>query len=241
MKDLFIIVTILYTLWVVVYLSWPNLLRKKDKQRQSKPQPPAGSSYEEDIIVKSTFDLCHSLPEVRKAENQKNGTDKQDIFAPSDEPKVPARIPDDELDEVFSQNGNDNEPMDIDIPLEYEDGKMDEDWTEDEEEEPWVPAGAILAEGSSFEEIGAAVRTIVHHQTATLEEKEIAGGVLLEIRQTDMFEQVVQSAPGRGDIVTEVMNLHLAAFHRRLVEKSSSTRGNKGKEAPKDFDIRNFV
>ena len=86
-----------------------------------------------------------------------------------------------------------------------------------------------------FEEIGATVRTIVHHQTATLEEKEIAGGVLLEIRQTDMFEQVVQSAPGRGDIVTEVMDLHLAAFHRRLLEKSSSTRGNKGKEAPKDL------
>lgn len=240
MKDIFIIVTILYTLWVVLYFSWPHVFRKKDNQCRSKLQPPTESSYEEDIIVKSTFDLCHSLPEVRRTENQKNGTDKQDIFATSNE-SVPARIPDEELDEAFSQNEKDNEPMDIDVPLEYEYDDTDDDWAENEEEEPWVPAGAILAEGSSFEEIGAAVRTVVHHQTATLEEKEKAGGVFLEIRQTDMFEQVVQSAPGRGDIVTEVMNLHLTAFHRRLADKTATARGNKGREAPKDFDIRNFV
>jgi len=82
---------------------------------------------------------------------------------------------------------------------------------------------------------------VVHYSTATSREKEQAGGTLLEIRQTDMFEQLVQSAPGRKDIVSEVINLHLAAYHRRLDESIIAGHDTTGGEVPGNFDIKNFV
>jgi len=248
MKDLLIAGLLVYVLWTVAYLIWERRSRRSSgKQLLIKPIPE--NQNDDDIIGKSTFMMSHLMPQAASLENQKNGTQMNGSFAAASETKPPAKVPEDQLDEAFSHNRDDNQPMDIDAPLEYE--NADEYNPEEEEEEAWLASNTSLAEGSSFEEIGAAVRTIVHYQAATLPEKEQAGGILLKIRQTDMFEQLVQSAPKREDQVSQAINLHLSDYYRKMAEQSESDtkglgKGNNGhlrgeSEVPTDFDMKNFV
>jgi len=241
MKSIFIAAFMIYILWVVLYLLWERFSRRPGKQCQVLKIPFFENTDDNDIMGKSTFDLRHSLPEATEHENQKNGMEKEDIFARHVEVKPPTRVPDEELDETFSHTTEDNIPMNISVPLEYDSNSHGDNLSEEEDEESWIPGNITLAEGSTFEQMGAAVRTVVHHQTATIPEKEEAGGTLLEIRQTDMFEQLVQNAPGRRDIVSEVINLHLATYHRRLDESIIVGHDTTGGEVPENFDIKNFV
>lgn len=219
MKALFIIGVASYLLWVVLYLLYERILVHRKKRHQSKIETSIEKPSDEDIIGKSLFDLCHSLPEASTAENPEKAIGNHNIFAAPD----------------------DNMPMEIDVPLEYENDDETDNLDDDEEEESWLNTGVMLAKGSTFEEMGSAVRTVVHHDTATIEEKEQAGGVLTEIRQTDMFEQLAQSAPGREDIVGEVINLHLAAYRKLLSERNENPDGTGTGKVPADFDIKNFV
>lgn len=240
MKNIFIAAFVIYILWVMLYLLWERFSGRPGKQGLVSKKLFFESPDDNDIMGKSTFKLCHSLPEATKPENQKNGTEKDNSFAASSQVKPSAKIPDDQLEETFSHNRDYNEPMNISVPLEY-DSNQDDDPADDEDEESWLSGNITLAEGSTFEEMGVAVRTVVHHQTATLPEKEGAGGVMLEIRQTDMFEQLVQSAPERKDIVSEVVSLHLAAYHHRLAERAIVGHGSDVRKTPIDFDIKDFV
>lgn len=238
MKDLFIISVVIYFLWVMFYLLREHILHRRKEQRL-----PILSRSEErvdtdDIIGKSTFDLRHSLPQAARKENRKNGIKNEDTFVSSIGMKSFIKIPEGELDETFSHTGEiDSRPMNISILLEYEN---EGDFTNEEEEETWLPTN-LLAEGSTFEEMGSAVRTVLHHNSASLLQKEQAGAILLKLRQTDMFEQLVQSAPGREDIVGEVINMHLTAYQRRQSVSAPIERATKGQETPCDFDIRDFV
>ena len=236
MKDLLIAACLAYVLWTVAYLFWERFFRRSPEKQQTPQKPIPEIHNDDDIIGKSTFLMSHLMPQTASSENQKNGTQMKGSFAASSETKPPVKVPDDQLDEAFSHNRDDNQPMNICVSLEYESNQDD-----DEDEESWLTGNVTLAEGSTFEEMGVAVRTVVHHQTATLSEKEQAGGTLLEIRQTDMFEQLVQSAPERKDIVSEVISLHLAAYHHRLAERNIVDHGNTEGKTPSDFDIKNFV
>ena len=240
MKSIFITAFVIYFLWIVLYLLWERFSRTPGKQSPVSTEPFFENTDDKDIMGKSTFDLRHSLPEATKHENQKNGMEKENIFARPSEVKPLVRVADNELDQTFSHATEDNLPMDISVPLEYDSNYDDKDLVDDEEES-LLPGNVTLAEGSTFEQMGAAVRTVVHHQTTTLPEKEEAGGMLLEIRQTDMFEQLVQGAPERKDIVSQVINLHLAAYHRRLNESIIAGHNTTGGEVPGNFDIKNFV
>jgi hypothetical protein len=248
MKDLLIASLLAYVLWTVAYLIWERRSRRSSG-KQSPQIPIPENQNDDDIIGKGTFLMSHLMPQAANSENQKNGTQMNGSFAASSETKPPAKVPDDQLDEAFSHNRDDNQPMDIDVSLEYE--NEEEYNPEEEEEDAWLVSNSSLADGSSFEELGAAVRTIVHYQTATLPEKELAGGILLKIRQTDMFEQLVQSAPKREDQVSQAINLHLSDYYRKMAEQGEiDTKGigkkNNGRstgesEVPADFNMKNFV
>ena len=248
MKEMLIAVLLAYALWMVAYLIWEHRSRRSSgKQPLIKPIPE--NQNDDDIIGKGTFMMSHLMPQAANSENQKNGTQMNSSFAASSETKPPVKVPDDQLDEAFSHHRDDNQPMDIDVPLEYENDELDN--LEEEEEDAWLASNSSLADGSSFEELGAAVRTIVHYQAATMQEKEQAGGILLKIRQTDMFEQLVQSAPKREDKVSQAINLHLSDYYRKMAEQGENDTRDIGKknngrstgesEVPVDFNMKNFV
>ncbi len=173
-----------------------------------------------------------------KSENQ---VENPDTFAPPNEVKPSAEVPPEELDEAFSDTppDEDNEPMDIDYPLEYEPAEANEEEPEDEEEEVEGTAQAALASGVQFEDLGNMIRTVNRKDEATDEQKQKAGDTLLEMRQTDMFEQVVSGKPDAKRIVTDLMTESLSAFYERK-DKEAGTTGS-GKKAPESFSIRDFA
>ena len=83
------------------------------------------------------------------------------------------------------------------------------------------------------------MRTVNRTKEATPEEKKAAGDTLLEIRQTDMFEQVVSGKPDARETVTLLMNASLSAFHKRKDKEAGNT--GSGRKAPDSFDMRDFA
>ncbi len=248
MEKIFITVVILYALFVGIYH-----LRLKVGKRRKKNIVGQGSSIQEtgrlksDIVGKSRFDLSAAKPHAAKSEplaasspKTENSQENPNIFAQPNEVKPWAEVPQEELDEAFSDTppDEDNEPMEIDYSLEYE-AQENEDEPEDEEEEVEGTAQAALASGVQFDDLGNMVRTVNRKDEATSEQKQKAGNTLLEMRQTDMFEQVVSGKPDAKRIVTDLMAESLSAFYERK-DKEAGTTGS-GKKAPDSFNIRDFA
>jgi hypothetical protein len=252
MEKIFITVIILYALFVGIYL-----LRLKAGKRRKRNIIGEGGSIQEtgrlksDIVGKSRFDLGAVKPLAAKSEplaatspKSENLQENPDTFVSPKEVKPSAEVPQEELDEAFSDTppDEDNEPMDIDYSLEYEMADENEDEPEDEDEETEEVEGtaqSALASGVQFEDLGNAVRTVNRKDEATAEQKQKAGNTLLEIRQTDMFEQVVSGKPDAKRIVTDLMTESLSAFYERK-DKEAGTTGS-GKKAPDNFNIKDFA
>ncbi|OJV76357.1 MAG: hypothetical protein BGO34_00510 [Bacteroidia bacterium 44-10] len=249
MEKIFITVVILYALFVAIYL-----LQLKVGKRRRKNIIGEGSTIQEtgrlksDIVGKSRFDLREAKPLAAKSEplaasspKTENPTENPDTFVPPNEVKLSAEVPQEELDKAFSDTppDEDDEPMEIDYSLEYERTDENEDEPEDEEEEVEGTAQAALASGVQFDDLGNMVRTISKTNEATPEQKQKAGNTLLEIRQTDMFEQVVSGKPDAKKIVSDLMAESLSAFYE-LKDKEAGTTGS-GKKAPDTFNIKDFA
>ena len=247
MEKIFITIVILYALFVAIYLFRLKLAKRRKKDIVGK-----GNSIHEtgvlktDIVGKSKFEKTATTPLISKStplattsqENEK-GIENPDTFVPPNEVKPSAEVPPEELDETFSDTppDEDNEPMDIDYPLEYEsDGTDDE---EEETEEVEGTAQAALASGVEFDDLGNAVRTVNRIEEATPEQQKAAGDTLLDMRQTDMFEQVVSGKPDAKETVMLLMNASLTAFYKRK-DKEAGNIGN-GKKVPENFDMRDFA
>ena len=248
MEKIFITVVVLYALFVAIYL-----LRLKIGKRRRKNIIGEGSTIQEtgrlksDIVGKSQFDLNAAKPLTAKSEplaasssKMENQQEIPDTFVPPNEVKSSPEVPQEELDEAFSDTppDEDNEPMDIDYSLEYE-ADENEDEPEDEDEEVEGTAQTALASGVQFDDLGNMVRTVNRKDEATLEQKQKAGNTLLEMRQTDMFEQVVSGKPDAKRIVTDLMAESLSAFYERK-DKEAGTMGSE-KKAPDTFNIRDFA
>ncbi len=249
MAMIYITVVVLYALFVAICLFRLKLSnrRKKDIVGKGNTIPETGN-LKTDIVGKSKYEKSATTPLLSKSkplattshENEK-GIENPDTFAPANEVKPSAEVPPEELDEAFSYTppDEDNELLDIDYPLEYDSDEPD--GTDDEEEETEEVEGtaqAALASGVQFDDLGNAVRTINRTKEATPKEKKAAGDTLLEIRQTDMFEQLV-SKPDARETVTMLMNASLSAFHKRKDKEAGNT--GSGRKAPDSFDMRDFA
>ena len=252
MEKIFITIVALYALFVGIYFLYLRAGKRRKKDIVGK-----GSSIHEtgqiktDIVGKSRFDLSASKPLTAKSKplaatplKFENREEKPDTFVPPNEVKPSAEVPPEELDEAFSDTPTDenNEPMDIDYPLEYEAETENEDEPEDEEDETEEVEGraqAALASGVQFDDLGNAVRTVNKTDEATPEQKQRAGDTLLEIRKTDMFEKVLSGKPDAKRIVSDLMAESLADFNRRKDKEAGADEN--AKKAPDNFNIRDFA
>jgi hypothetical protein len=234
---IFTALTLLYALWVMYYLF--STRREKGKGEAVRPQsrPPG-----RDIMGKSTFDRRHLRPQAAISPEREKGDEKEAIFVLHDAVTPSARIPDEELEEAFSAAPDENPPLDIYYPLADETDEADEaddDFAgEDEEVTAAPPSG-----GTSFEELEQAVRTAVHPGRATDEEQAAAAKTLLDIRPSDMFEQLIRSAAGREETVGHLMQKHLDAYAARKDEERETIAQTMpaGRKAPTGFDICEYV
>ncbi|KAA6345763.1 hypothetical protein EZS27_006699 [termite gut metagenome] len=254
MKQYIISAIGLYIIFLLIYLLRERMLKQRKNAAKNSVFNPFKSAVKENIIGKSRFNLLdHRQSRTQAAtsiENEK-GIENAATFAPENEKKSSATIPLDELDAVFSTENTtetvteensteinvviDNTPPEFEPENDLDD--LDEKETEDEDTEG--RAGVSMALGLGFNDLAGMVRTVETADNATSEEKEEAGRVLVEIRKTDMFEQVVSGEPQKKVVVSSLMDDYFAAFHRK--KREAGELDEPTVKAPKDFDIRSFA
>lgn len=234
METLLICLLLLYNTWLVTYILFGRR-KKRDTPPEERPQakPPKD---EDGIVGKSRFKMESRTPISAKPESNTStsveGEDITDIaatFADEEDETPSARLPDDKLDEAFT---------DIrisDVPVEYVD---------DDGREP-TPAKRY-ATGASFEEIGEAIK-VADNPTATPKERKQAGQVFSEMEGNELFNRMIESSPDRAKRITGLMDeiLNQPIFGEGEAVKVSVQPQNKTEvEIPADisgFDIGDFV
>ncbi|GHT57775.1 conjugal transfer protein TraD [Bacteroidia bacterium] len=240
---LLIVFAVIYAIWTMVYL---NRLGKTEKKKSDAKEQNPAKRKKGDIIGKSRFVLPlsgQSPPEATVTSETELDTKKENIFAPASVPEHPRQIAPEELDDVFGAvpEGETNEPLDINYPLQVKPFPEEEaEETEDEDESEDLPIkGKPVAQGVSFEQMGEAYRHVVHNPTITEEQQEETGRVLLNLKGTDMFEAIVSGQPGRGDKVDILINTYLTAFQKKVAERSAESLTLQS-EVPAGFNIRMY-
>lgn len=247
MKQYFILAILLYGIFVLIYL---HMERRKRRSKKStfnlfKPAP------KEDIIGKSKFNIRQLRTEATTLIDNEKGVENAPIFADENKQNTSAKIPSEELDAVFSTNNStdaeeedstteinveiENVPPELEVEDEWDD--LDEEETEEEDTEG--VAGVSFALGVGFNDLAGMLHTVNNDKEATAEKREEAGRVLVEVRETDMFEQIVSGEPKKEAVVSTLMDEYFAAFHRKKQEAGALSEPTV--KAPKDFDIRSFA
>jgi hypothetical protein len=245
---IFFMLIVLYLIFLACYLLWERSVKRRRNAARKKGCNPFAPPPKEDIIGKSGFDLRHSLPEATTLIKSEKREENRPTFvsenAKEETQNTPAAIPPAELDKAFSSEKADNSgEVDLvfnDEPQGEESGDDGEYVDTEESEETGGLSGASMATGLNFENLSDMVKTVENPETATAEEKEEAGWVLVEVRQTDMFEQVVSGQPQKKTTAGKLMDDYFAAYHRRKREEGERNE-EQGMKAPKDFDVRAFT
>ena len=249
MGRIFIIAIVLYLIFLACYLLWERSVKRKRNAAKKPAFNPFKSSPKEDIVGKSGFVLRHSLPQATTLIKSEKREENTPTFAEENagrEPQnTPAAIPSSELDKVFSSGQKTDDSGKIDLVIndepEGEESDNDEDYVDTEEsEDAGGLSGVNVASGLYFDDLSGMMKTVENPEAATEEEREDAGRVLVEIRQTDMFEQVVSGEPKKKAIVGKLMDNHFADFYRRKREAGEIT-DEPSVKAPKDFNPRAFA
>lgn len=245
MKQYIISAILLYILFVVFYLLRERMLKRRKNAAKKTAFNPFRVAPKEDIIGKSKFDLRQSRTEATTLTNNEKEKENASIFVEEEEKKTSATIPLDKLDEVFSKDDlsdKDSNEINLEIentPPEFEPDNDSEEIDEAEtEEDTEGRAGVSMASGLDFNNLANMMQTVETPDNATSEEKEEAGRVLVEIRKTDMFEQVVSGEPKKKVVVSSLMDDYFSAFQRKQREAEEIVEPTV--KAPTDFNVRNM-
>lgn len=237
METVLLTIALLYIIWSTAILVFDADIWLKDKLKGYKPKeeveeappPPAV-----DLIVRHTYGPKVRAPTETPPNGQGHTTNKEEgetikenevTFEENILPQKSARIPDDKLDEAFTDTRIE------DVGVEYDDS----------EEEPDVEQ----ASGNSFEEIGKAVDT-VHKSDATNEECAHAGKVFSEMEGNELFKMIAERSKHIKRRIDALMELHMSSISldKPMVEKVTKTMKKKKFVVPDDirnFNIRDYV
>lgn len=173
------------------------------------------------ILGESHFKLRHKMTTddtTQKADCQDR---KDDTFVSS---------------EVFVE---DNQPLDIDFPLEKEEEMTEEDLAEEEEElESLFGKDAELATGVDFEDLFT-TKEVIEDKDSSLEREQQAGKVLYENQHTVLFEELVSKQKSTGVRIASLVDIHLALLNEG--NNSNRTATTQTSDEYKNFNINDFI
>ena len=195
-----------------------RMLGDSAKREESTGKEP--SRVENDIIGKSRFKMA-STRTTATTPTQETATSEKGVELSEEEvtfddgnteaPSYPAQVPEEELDETFTN-----------IPSsELEFG---EDEPEEEAMEP------LKASGSSFDEIDDAVRT-AKNPDATATERERAAKVFTDMEGTELYEKLMAGSSEMSVRIKGLIEIRLKKPKKEFVVP----------ENIEEFDIRNYV
>lgn len=245
MEQYIISAILLYGLVVAIYLLRERMLKGKKNAAKKPAFNPFRSTGKEDIIGKSKFDLRQSRTEATTLINNEKRIENEPIFADENKKEAPVIPPLVESETVLSgENMTDENSNEINLVIENTAPEFEPEYNEDldeeetEDEDTEGVAGVSIALGLGFDDLADMVRTVETAESATSEEKEEAGRVLVEIRKTEVFEQFVNNEP-KKKVVSALMDDYFSAFNRKKREATEEVEG--AVKAPKDFDVRSFA
>lgn len=233
MGIMLVIIVLLYFVWSIAVLVFDadiwlrNKLGIEKVKVEPKENPPIPA---DDFIVRHIYTVSPkkvpSEPVQIKQEDDGETIRENEVTFEEDQSSVKsARIPDNKLDEVFT----DTRIEDVDV-------KYDES-----EEEPVVEQ----ASGNSFEEIDKAVET-ASKPNATNEECSHAGKVFSEMEGNELFNMIAERSQIIKRRMNALMELHMSNIStvKPISEKVTKAIEKKKLVVPedfKDFNIRDFV
>lgn len=233
MGIMLVIIVLLYFVWSIAVLVFDadiwlrNKLGIEKVKVEPKESPPIPA---DDFIVRHTYTVSPkkvpSEPVQIKQEDDGETIRENEVTFEEDQSSVKsARIPDNKLDEVFT----DTRIEDVDV-------KYDES-----EEDPVVEQ----ASGNSFEEIDKAVET-ASKPNATNEECSHAGKVFSEMEGNELFNMIAERSQIIKRRMNALMELHMSNIStiKPISEKVTKAIEKKKLVVPedfKDFNIRDFV
>ena len=223
----FAILMLLYNMWLVFYLVTERQQpQEKAPSEEEKPKP-IEKGKANGIVGKSNFKMPSKVPRTvpdTATADEGEAVNEEDItFADETDGQTSEDLTQEELAEIFS----DHRGSDV---------RNDDDW---DEEDMQVEG---YASGASFEDIDTAVRT-VKKPAPTKEEKQQAGKVFNQIRNSELFESITESMEAVGDRVVEMMDLFLKQpqVQSARITEATAPKPFKLPDSIEDFDIRDYV
>jgi len=198
MIKLLIISSILYLVWVLLYLRRTRIKRFFYPKANLPIKPPIYLN-DDDVMGKTKILLSHIATNDVSLRQIEKSVEIAITFEASNEISKSAMLKDSELDSAFS---NSPEPMDLDIECEYEEVELQEEedlncFIDDELTEP--------ATGIQYDEMENLIQ--VMQQTSISQEAElIAVNTIQQMNQTELFQLMVSQIEGGKERVTEMMN-----------------------------------
>lgn len=234
MEIMLLTIALLYFVWSIAVLVFDadiwlrNKLGIEKVKVEPKENPPIPA---DDFIVRHIYTVSpKKVPtETVQTKQEDEGEvikESEVTFEEDSSPRKSARIPDDKLDEVFTNTRIE------DVGVKYD---------ESEEEEAVVEQ----ASGNSFEEIDKAVET-ASKQNATNKECAHAGKVFSEMEGNELFNMIAERSQIIKRRMNALMELHMSNIStvKPMSEKATKVIEKKKLVVPenfKDFNIRDFV
>ena len=227
MMTTFAILMLLYNMWLVFYLVTERRQpQEKAPPEEEKPKP-VEKVEDNGIVGKSNFKMPpkvpRTVPDTATADEGEAVNEEDITFADETVGQTSEDLTQEELAEIFS----DHRGSDV---------RGDDDWNEEDMKVEGYASGA------SFEDIDTAVRT-VKKQTSTKEEKQQAGKVFNQIRNSELFDSITESMESVGDRVVEMMEIFLKQPQAQAVKVAEvfAPKPFKLPDSIEDFDIRDYV
>jgi len=198
MIKLLIISSILYLVWVLLYLRRTRIKRFFYPKADLPINPPIYLN-DDDVMGKTKILLSHIATNDDSLRQIEKPVEIAITFEASNEISKSAMLKGSELDSAFS---NSPEPMDLDIECEYEEVELLEEedlncFIDDELTES--------ATGIRYDEMENLIQ--VMQQTGISQEAElIAVNTIQQMNQTELFQLMVSQIEGGKERVTEMMN-----------------------------------
>ena len=219
----FAILMLLYNMWLVFYLVMERRQPPQEPTSSEKENPkPVEKKEDNGIIGKSNFKMPpivpRTVPDTATADEGKAVNEEDITFADETDGQTSEDLTQEELAEIFS----DHRGSDV---------RNDDDW---DEEDMQVEG---YASGASFEDIDTAVRT-VKKKTPTKEEKQQAGKVFTQIKDSELLETIKERQAALGRRIMDLMDRYL---DNPIPQTAVAPKPFRLPDSIEDFDIRDYV
>ena len=214
METIFLIVLAAFNVWTIYFYN--KLLLEVANGKEKEKKPPIDPMA---LVGKSLFKVSQlrQKEETEQKQTESEPVSENDVTF-EDSPKSTAQIPDEQLDDVFTNVRIEN------VDVKYSDDEDDVD--------------APQAKGTSFEDIDTAVKTVKASE-ATDKEKRHAGQVFHEMDGNQFYEKFMENSEECKKNIHDYVTFYLQTH--KIVEISKPKKEFKVSDSIEDFNILDFV